>query len=617
MTGLIGSKLPKFSIFGDTMNTASRMESTCVPGNIQISDSTWALVKGHDAWKPTGGIEVKGKGIMETYLWDGDLPELLLDFTKMLGADCSEGVSYVPMMAEESQQGVHLCPSGVPIGETIAVINRGVMHLGILPDRMPTAPGQDTSMPPPPCAAPASEPTLFTMNHAGLPSVAEDSSGPIKWNEAHGGDIASPANNASAVLEKLLGFESVAEGLGSSSGTTRSEAQVAATPPLPTTPPSIVRRPAPNVPSRSQHATGDMSTPQVPTLAALSRAQESNTSLASAPNDVWGMAANIALATSSRGGGRDSSQLAGSLRGLGGGVAELMMGSLVGGSNYQLGGRGSSRGGSITSTSRRLGDSGDNALQQMFLGSAISSKEPPPPSSSRHERALQQVIRQNSLGNVDVRGASCSLANRVGKISGLSPGNKAARANSGSVPGSAWRHWDPGNGESCMGGGGGGSGVSTSRLSVAGLNAAAAASPNTSNTLPRGGQMQRTWSSSLLSRQSSMLQRRLGEANASGCGDGSGGEGNSRPVDRMFSHSSNSSGTPSIRRDRPAMVMASMTSSWSTLSSIANSALAAAAAAAQAQSQASSSKISSRQFPPGLFFGEKTRSVGEEPGRPL
>ena len=32
MTGLVGTRIPKFSIFGDTMNTASRMESTCIPG---------------------------------------------------------------------------------------------------------------------------------------------------------------------------------------------------------------------------------------------------------------------------------------------------------------------------------------------------------------------------------------------------------------------------------------------------------------------------------------------------------------------------------------------------------------------------------------------------------
>ena len=69
VTGLIGTKLPKFSIFGDTMNTASRMESTCHPGCIQVSLAARELL-GEYTFTPTGGIEVKGKGLMETFLWD-------------------------------------------------------------------------------------------------------------------------------------------------------------------------------------------------------------------------------------------------------------------------------------------------------------------------------------------------------------------------------------------------------------------------------------------------------------------------------------------------------------------------------------------------------------------
>mmetsp|Transcript_30292 Transcript_30292/g.78652 ORF Transcript_30292/g.78652 Transcript_30292/m.78652 type:complete len:935 (-) Transcript_30292:619-3423(-) len=69
VTGLIGTKLPKYSVFGDTMNTASRMESSCPYGCIQISEATHALLSDHP-FKPTGGVEVKGKGRMETYIWD-------------------------------------------------------------------------------------------------------------------------------------------------------------------------------------------------------------------------------------------------------------------------------------------------------------------------------------------------------------------------------------------------------------------------------------------------------------------------------------------------------------------------------------------------------------------
>jgi class 3 adenylate cyclase len=70
VSGIVGVKVPKFGLFGDTMNTASRMESTGKVGAVQASDSTYRLVQedGRE-WVPTGGINIKGKGTMQTYVW--------------------------------------------------------------------------------------------------------------------------------------------------------------------------------------------------------------------------------------------------------------------------------------------------------------------------------------------------------------------------------------------------------------------------------------------------------------------------------------------------------------------------------------------------------------------
>ncbi|KAG1668428.1 hypothetical protein FOA52_015958 [Chlamydomonas sp. UWO 241] len=75
VSGLVGTKLPKFTLFGDTMNTASRMESTGQLNRIQVSSTTKELL---DAGRPplpryvfeaTPGVFVKGKGVMVTHLW--------------------------------------------------------------------------------------------------------------------------------------------------------------------------------------------------------------------------------------------------------------------------------------------------------------------------------------------------------------------------------------------------------------------------------------------------------------------------------------------------------------------------------------------------------------------
>ena len=73
VAGVIGTTRYIYTIIGDAMNTASRMESHGVPGAIQVSGSTWERLRLRYALEERGEIEVKGKGIMRTYLLSGHL----------------------------------------------------------------------------------------------------------------------------------------------------------------------------------------------------------------------------------------------------------------------------------------------------------------------------------------------------------------------------------------------------------------------------------------------------------------------------------------------------------------------------------------------------------------
>jgi class 3 adenylate cyclase len=71
VAGVIGTKKFSYDLWGDTVNTASRMESHGVPGGIQVTQSTYERLRDQYTFIERGRILVKSKGEMATWLLTG------------------------------------------------------------------------------------------------------------------------------------------------------------------------------------------------------------------------------------------------------------------------------------------------------------------------------------------------------------------------------------------------------------------------------------------------------------------------------------------------------------------------------------------------------------------
>lgn len=68
ISGVIGRRKPHFDLWGDTVNTASRLASSGLPGEIQVDERTYLRLRHAYELEPRGAVELKGIGPVRTYL---------------------------------------------------------------------------------------------------------------------------------------------------------------------------------------------------------------------------------------------------------------------------------------------------------------------------------------------------------------------------------------------------------------------------------------------------------------------------------------------------------------------------------------------------------------------
>ena len=71
VAGVLGRRQYLFDLFGDTVNTAARIESNGIPGSVTLSAAAWATIADRARSTPLGTVEIKGKGPLELFRFVG------------------------------------------------------------------------------------------------------------------------------------------------------------------------------------------------------------------------------------------------------------------------------------------------------------------------------------------------------------------------------------------------------------------------------------------------------------------------------------------------------------------------------------------------------------------
>ena len=72
IAGVVGKKKYAYDLWGDTVNVASRMETSGAPGQIHLSDNTHRLISDKYSFTRREPLKIKGKGLMQTYFLKPD-----------------------------------------------------------------------------------------------------------------------------------------------------------------------------------------------------------------------------------------------------------------------------------------------------------------------------------------------------------------------------------------------------------------------------------------------------------------------------------------------------------------------------------------------------------------